>query len=221
LRPDQNSWTLADFAIQEPAANHGKNYITPGGIERLKEERHFLLTKDRPMRGIHLYNDTERSKGRPIPSIPDGVRISRKGEKVRRYDKLSRMTGSPLQRAYTWLEPDEGKLSCPVLRGGSVSNDALLPDFQGLAAQVQTALEQQPYSGHIFIFRGRRGDMVKLLWFDGDGLCLFQKRLERGRFVWPQAASGTVSLSRAQLSMLLEGIDWRAPLRTAERVLSV
>ena len=131
------------------------------------------------------------------------------------------MTGSPLQRAYTWLEPDEGKLSCPVLRGGSVSNDALLPDFQGLAAQVQTALEQQPYSGHIFIFRGRRGDMVKLLWFDGDGLCLFQKRLERGRFIWPQATSGTVYLSRAQLSMLLEGIDWRAPLRTAERVMSV
>jgi transposase len=93
--------------------------------------------------------------------------------------------------------------------------------FQGLAAQVQTALEQQPYSGHIFIFRGRRGDMVKLLWLDGDGLCLFQKRLERGRFVWPQASSGTVSLSRAQLSMLLEGIDWRAPLRTAERVMSV
>jgi transposase len=82
-------------------------------------------------------------------------------------------------------------------------------------------LEQQPYSGHIFIFRGRRGDMVKLLWFDGDGLCLLQKRLERGRFVWPQASSGTVSLSRAQLSMLLEGIDWRAPLRTAERVMSV
>jgi transposase len=93
--------------------------------------------------------------------------------------------------------------------------------FQGLAAQVQTALEQQPYSGHIFIFRGRRGDMVKLLWFDGDGLCLFQKRLERGRFVWPQASSGTVSLSRAQMSMLLEGIDWRAPRRTAERVMSV
>jgi transposase len=93
--------------------------------------------------------------------------------------------------------------------------------FHGLAAQVQSELEQQPYSGHIFIFRGRRGDMVKLLWFDGDGLCLFQKRLERGRSVWPQATSGTVSLSRAQLSMLLEGIDWRAPIRTAERMMSV
>ena len=80
--------------------------------------------------------------------------------------------------------------------------------FHGLSAQVQTVLEQQPLSGHVFVFRGRRGDIVKVLWFDGDGLCLLAKRLERGRFVWPQASSGTVSLSRAQLSMLLEGIDW-------------
>jgi len=62
---------------------------------------------------------------------------------------------------------------------------------------------------------------VKVLWFDGDGLCLLAKRLERGRFIWPQATSGSVSLSRAQLSMLLEGIDWRAPIRTAQPQLSV
>ena len=59
--------------------------------------------------------------------------------------------------------------------------------FQGLSAQVQTVLEQQPFSGDVFVFRGRRGDIVKLLWFDGDGLCLLAKRLERGRFIWPQA----------------------------------
>jgi transposase len=86
--------------------------------------------------------------------------------------------------------------------------------FPGLSAHVQTVLEQQPLSGHVFCFRGRRGDVVKLLWHDGDGLCLFQKRLERGRFVWPQATEGKVSLTRAQLSMLLEGIDWRKPDRT-------
>jgi transposase len=131
------------------------------------------------------------------------------------------MTGSLFQRAYTWLEPDEGKLSCPVLRGGSVSNDALLPDFDGLSAQVQTVLDQQPFSGHVFAFRGRRGDIVKLLWWDGDGLCLFSKRLERGRFIWPKAESGTVSLSRAQLSMLLEGIDWRRPERTFQPQIAV
>jgi transposase len=55
---------------------------------------------------------------------------------------------------------------------------------------------------------------VKLLWSDGDGMCLLTKRLERGRFVWPQAETGSVWLSTAQLSMLLEGIDWRHPERT-------
>jgi transposase len=86
--------------------------------------------------------------------------------------------------------------------------------FQGLSSIVETVLEQAPYSGHVFVFRGKRGDLIKLLWFDGDGLCLFQKRLERGRFIWPQATCGTVLLTRAQLSMLLEGIDWRQPQRT-------
>jgi transposase len=86
--------------------------------------------------------------------------------------------------------------------------------FIGLAAMVQTALQENPFSGHVFIFRGRRGDLVKLLWWSGDGLCLFAKRLERGRFIWPQATSGTISLTPAQLSMLLEGIDWRQPARS-------
>lgn len=90
-----------------------------------------------------------------------------------------------------------------------------------LSAQVQNVLAQQPFSGHVFVFRGRRGDTIKLLWFDGDGLCLFAKRLERGRFIWPQATEGTVALTRAQLSMLLEGIDWRTPVRTAQPVLHV
>jgi transposase len=93
--------------------------------------------------------------------------------------------------------------------------------FTGLSALVQTKLEQNPHSGQVFIFRGRRGDLVKLIWFDGDGLCLFAKRLERGRFVWPQATEGSVSLSRAQLSMLLEGIDWRRPERTWDPQLAV
>ena len=64
------------------------------------------------------------------------------------------------------------------------------------------------------MFRGRRGDLVKVLWWDGQGLVLYAKRLERGQFVWPQARDGVVSLTPAQLSMLLEGIDWRMPART-------
>ena len=86
--------------------------------------------------------------------------------------------------------------------------------FNGLAALVQSALADNPYSGHVFVFRGRRGDILKVLWFDGQGLLLLAKRLERGRFIWPQATTGSVSLTPAQLSMLLEGIDWRAPART-------
>jgi transposase len=86
--------------------------------------------------------------------------------------------------------------------------------FNGLAAKVETALQEDPLSGHVFVFRGRRGDIIKLLWWTGDGLCLLSKRLERGRFVWPQATSGRVILTQAQLSMLLEGIDWRRPERT-------
>jgi transposase len=87
--------------------------------------------------------------------------------------------------------------------------------FNSLAAKVQTVLERDPFSGHVFVFRGKRGDLLKVLWWSGDGLCLLMKRLEKGRFVWPQATSGTILLSSAQLSMLLEGIDWRQPVRTA------
>ena len=86
--------------------------------------------------------------------------------------------------------------------------------FDGLAAMVQITLERDPFSGHVFVFRGRRGDRIKLLWYSGDGMCLLAKRLNEGRFVWPQASSGSVHLTPAQLSMLLEGIDWRAPKRT-------
>ncbi len=93
--------------------------------------------------------------------------------------------------------------------------------FTGLSAIAQVVLQQNPHSGHVFVFRGRRGDLIKLLWWDGDGLCLFAKRLERGRFIWPKLESGAVSLTGAQLSMLLEGIDWRHPIRTHVPELSV
>jgi transposase len=86
--------------------------------------------------------------------------------------------------------------------------------FDGLSSQVQQQLGLDPFDGQLFVFRGRRGDLIKVLCWDGQGLCLFSKRLEKGRFIWPQAKGGTVSLTAAQLSMLLEGIDWRMPVRT-------
>jgi transposase len=86
--------------------------------------------------------------------------------------------------------------------------------FDGLAALVQTQLLADPYTGHLFVFRGRRGNRLKILWWSGDGMNLFAKRLTDGRFVWPQSATGTVALTSAELSMLLEGIDWRRARRT-------
>jgi transposase len=92
--------------------------------------------------------------------------------------------------------------------------------FDGLAWLVQQHLGQDPFSGQLFAFRGRRGDLVKILSWDGQGLCLFAKRMEKGRFVWLQAKDGAVSLTAAQLSMLLEGTPgsspgaWRMPVRT-------
>jgi transposase len=86
--------------------------------------------------------------------------------------------------------------------------------FDGLALLVQETLRRDPHNGHLFVFRGRRGSLIKVLWHDGQGMCLFAKRLERGRFLWPSSADGTVAITPAQLGYLLEGIDWRNPVHT-------
>jgi transposase len=86
--------------------------------------------------------------------------------------------------------------------------------FDGLALLVQETLKRDPYGGQLFVFRGKRGDLIKLIWHDGQGMCLFAKRLERGRFIWPATQGEAVTITAAQLGYLLEGIDWRAPIRT-------
>ena len=86
--------------------------------------------------------------------------------------------------------------------------------INGLALQVQELLRLDPHCGHLFLFRGKRGDLIKAIWHDGQGACLFAKRLEKGRFQWPNAAEGSHMISPAQLSMLLEALDWRAPRET-------
>jgi transposase len=86
--------------------------------------------------------------------------------------------------------------------------------FDGLAMLVQETLKRDPHDGQLFVFRGKRGDLIKLIWHDGQGMCLFAKRLERGRFIWPTTDGDAVTITAAQLGYLLEGIDWRAPIRT-------
>lgn len=80
---------------------------------------------------------------------------------------------------------------------------------EGLAALVKDQMRLEPFSGVVFVFRAKRADRIKLLWWDGTGVCLLAKRLEDGRFRWPKIEDGTMRLSAAQLSALLEGLDWR------------
>jgi transposase len=87
--------------------------------------------------------------------------------------------------------------------------------FNGLAAQVKAVLRGDPFNGHVFVFRSRRGDYLKLLYWDGTGLCLFAKRLEDGRFMWPPIIDDSYQLSAAQLALLLEGMDWRRTVTPA------
>ena len=83
----------------------------------------------------------------------------------------------------------------------------------GLAMLVQQSLLEDPFSGAVFAFRGRRAGLIKLIWHDGVGLCMLSKRLERGQFAWPTAAtSGRIMLTPAQLAALLDGCEWRAPV---------
>jgi transposase len=86
--------------------------------------------------------------------------------------------------------------------------------MNGLALQVQNSLGHNPHGGDLFVFRGKRGDLVKILWHDGLGMSLYAKRLERGRFIWPTPADGTITITAAQLGYMLEGIDWRHPQHT-------
>ncbi len=86
--------------------------------------------------------------------------------------------------------------------------------FDGLAALVQEQLGENPFAGGLFLFRNRRGDRIKALYWDGQGYCLFYKRMERGTFVFPKPQAGKVLISAQQLTLLLDGVDWqRLPTR--------
>jgi transposase len=86
--------------------------------------------------------------------------------------------------------------------------------MNSLALLVQEALRLDPHGGDLYVFRGKSGKLIKILWHDGLGMSLYAKRLERGTFIWPAASGGAVSISAAQMAYMLEGIDWRNPQQT-------
>ena len=86
--------------------------------------------------------------------------------------------------------------------------------MNSLAVQVEQALKRDPHAGDLYVFRGKRGHLIKILWHDGVGLSLYAKRLDRGKFIWPSASDGAIAISPAQMAYMLEGIDWRNPQQT-------
>jgi transposase len=86
--------------------------------------------------------------------------------------------------------------------------------MNSLALQVQETLGRDPHAGDLFVFRGLRGDKIKVIWHDGLGMSLYMKRLERGSFIWPTVSNGVVSITPAQMNYMLSGIDWRNPVYT-------
>lgn len=128
--------------------------------------------------------------------------------------------------------PPSSSLKADVRVWLAVGRTDMRRGMNGLALQVQEALQRDPHAGDLFVFRGARGDLIKILWHDGLGLSLYAKRLERGRFIWPpdtvapcgrlpagksQGASKeerALTISAAQLAYLLSGIDWRNPVQT-------
>ncbi|MGA0601550.1 IS66 family insertion sequence element accessory protein TnpB [Caulobacter sp. KR2-114] len=87
--------------------------------------------------------------------------------------------------------------------------------MNGLARLIQEHLRRDPHVGDVYVFRGWRGDLRKIVWHDGVGLSPYAKRLDRGQFVWPPTVSGAVALTAGQLGYMLEGIDWRNLRRTS------
>ncbi|MBO0717724.1 MAG: IS66 family insertion sequence element accessory protein TnpB [Rhizobiales bacterium] len=90
--------------------------------------------------------------------------------------------------------------------------------MEGLAAMVREHMKADPFSGAVYVFRAKRADRIKLVFWDGTGLCLFAKRLEEGGFRWPKIEDGVLRLSSGQLSALLEGLDWRLVHEARETV---
>src|ERR1700733_1017348 len=128
-----------------------------------------------------------------------------------------------------WLGEREGTVACPTrnaeravinLAPGTKVFLACRPvdlrnGFDGLAVKAQQIIGADPFSGHLFIFRGKRGDYFKGLYWDGSGMWLIAKRLEKGRFVWPPIVDGAMTLTPAQFSVLVEAMDWRRTVAPA------
>jgi transposase len=166
------------------------------------EEHARLRQGDRRGRGARGGSD-ERSRTRRDLGGDEGRAGSDRRERIPRTDRVGIESAAILiplpSGARVWI---------------ATGHTDMRRGMQGLALQVQEQLRRDPHAGDLYIFRGRRGDLAKILWHDGLGLSLYAKRLDRGKFIWPSASDGVVSISAAQMAYMLEGIDWRNPRLT-------
>jgi transposase len=111
-----------------------------------------------------------------------------------------------------WSGDDSDPVGCASLGGGRTDGHAAMHEWA--CSKVQEALRRDPHAGDLFVFRGVRGNLIKILWHDGLGMSLYAKRPEKGRFIWPSPADGVVGISPSQLAYRLDGIDWMNPVHT-------
>ena len=107
---------------------------------------------------------------------------------------------------------DSGAVWCTGVAGGRANRPAARHERTGSAGPGSS--RSRPHAGDLYVFRGVRGNLIKILWHDGIGMSLYAKRLEKGRFIWPSPTAGVVGISASQLAYMLDGIDWRNPVHT-------
>src|SRR5580765_7045411 len=126
------------------------------------------------------------------------------------------MRGSTLRRfaasSRLWIDDDSDPHGRAGMAGDWPHRHAVLLSEPG--SPRAGGAQAQPHGRWSFLLQGKTRDLLKVIWHDGQGACLFTKRLERGRFIWPSVAGEAVTISPAQLSYLLSGIDWRNPQET-------
>ncbi len=203
--------SLARGAIVSEVARRAD--VGPGQIYRWRQEfrtvadgfAQVLIARRRRCR---------RRKRRPIAQLA-ARRQSRSSLPVRSgyRDRSRRVWPRPWSRRYRGDDPGFTSGVRIWLAGGHTD---MRRGMNSLAIQVQKGLRRDPHAGDLYVFRGKRGHLIKIFWHDGIGisLSLYAKRLECGRFIWPSPADGMVAISAAQLAYMLDGIDWRNPVRT-------
>src|SRR5919112_1418768 len=198
----------------------GRVGVASGAALRRERQSGFCLATALPGR----YGGTGRAslaagEGDAGSSEGDGTgpRERADRDRVDRWLSRSRWRGCPgLDTAAGAGRP--GAAMIPVPAGVrvwlAVGRTDMRKGMNGLALQVQQALGRDPHTGDLYVFRGARGDLIKIIWHDGIGMSLYAKRLESGRYIWPLPADGAVAISAAQLAYMLDGIDWRNPRHT-------